>query len=64
MLIPNGSSIVGFYCRTTEINATSLATSTTSVTTAGSASPTKKKPAGGKELKTIQDLGFSLWKWS
>ena len=62
MDIPNGSSIIGFYCRTTETNA-NLNTSTTSATS-GMSSPTKKKPAGGKELKTVQDLGFSLWKWS
>ena len=61
--VPSGSSIIGFYCRTTEIGPANLDTSTTSARS-GTSSPTKKKPPGGKELKTLQDLGFSLWKWS
>ena len=62
MDIPNGSSIVGFYCRTMEAT-TNLNASASSPTKAGS-SPTKKKQTVGKELKTVKDLGFTLWKWS
>lgn len=75
MVVPNGSSIIGFYCRTrkTDEEAASetkakLAASTDSSSKQGDkkagSSPTKLKQTDNQELKTIQDLGFTLWKWS
>ena len=65
MDVPNGSSIIGFYCRTrkTDEEASTASSQKQGANKSGS-SPTKLKQSDNQELKTIQDLGFTLWKWS